>query len=172
MRSASNGGFVSIHFASARSRSKHLGFFPGEVHEETRVAHVAGADRAGVERDRDPHRARSGRLRAVRLRLRLLRPLHGERLRGVVSLSVDHAIPSGSGKRLGYPNEWIRDAATQVTCCRLQWFLNAYRVTDRRQRRSRSSWTSAISTSSPSASGCWPGMRPRGLGTTSIPSPR
>jgi hypothetical protein len=48
-----------------------------------------------------------------------------------LSLSVDHVIPSGSGKRIGYPPEWIRDIANQVTCCRAcNEFLNGYRVAD------------------------------------------
>jgi hypothetical protein len=30
-----------------------------------------------------------------------------------LSLSVDHVIPTGSVKRLGYPVEWIQDTANQ-----------------------------------------------------------
>jgi hypothetical protein len=48
-----------------------------------------------------------------------------------LSLSVDHVIPVGSGKLLGYPSAWIQDTANQVTCCRAcNEFLNGYRVTD------------------------------------------
>lgn len=48
-----------------------------------------------------------------------------------LSLSVDHVIPTGSGKRLGYPPEWTQDAANLVTCCRAcNEFLNGYRVGD------------------------------------------
>jgi hypothetical protein len=48
-----------------------------------------------------------------------------------LALSVDHVIPTGAGKRLGYPIEWIQDTANQVTCCRAcNEFLNGYRVTD------------------------------------------
>jgi hypothetical protein len=48
-----------------------------------------------------------------------------------LSLSVDHVIPVGSGKLLGYPSEWIQDTVNQVTCCRAcNEFLNGYRVTD------------------------------------------
>lgn len=48
-----------------------------------------------------------------------------------LSVSVDHVIPTGSGKRRGYPLHWIQDVANQVTCCRAcNEFLNGYRVTD------------------------------------------
>ena len=48
-----------------------------------------------------------------------------------LSLSVDHVIPSGVGKRLNYPTEWIQDTANLVTCCRsCNEFLNGYKVTD------------------------------------------
>lgn len=48
-----------------------------------------------------------------------------------LGLSVDHVIPGGDGRRLGYPIEWIDDIANLVTCCRAcNEFLNGYRVTD------------------------------------------
>lgn len=48
-----------------------------------------------------------------------------------LGLSVDHVIPTGCAKRLGYPVEWVADVANQVTCCRAcNEFLNPYRVND------------------------------------------
>ncbi|MGE5435473.1 MAG: HNH endonuclease [Candidatus Doudnabacteria bacterium] len=48
-----------------------------------------------------------------------------------LSLSVDHVIPTGVAKRLGYAPEWVQDISNQVTCCRAcNEFLNGYKVTD------------------------------------------
>ena len=48
-----------------------------------------------------------------------------------LNLSVDHVIPAGDARRLGYPVEWFEDVANLVTSCRAcNEFLNGYRVTD------------------------------------------
>ena len=46
-------------------------------------------------------------------------------------LSIDHVIPSGTVKQLGWPREWVEDIANLVTCCRAcNEFLNGYRVAE------------------------------------------
>lgn len=48
-----------------------------------------------------------------------------------LNLSVDHVVPRGDGRTLGYPVEWIEDIANLVTCCRVcNEFLNGYRVNE------------------------------------------
>ena len=48
---------------------------------------------------------------------------------GWLNLSVDHVVPRGDGKKLGYPVEWIEAITNLVTCCRAcNEFLNGYRV--------------------------------------------
>jgi HNH endonuclease len=48
-----------------------------------------------------------------------------------LNLSIDHVIPAGDGRRLGYPPDWVEDIANLVTSCRAcNEFLNAYRVID------------------------------------------
>jgi hypothetical protein len=34
-----------------------------------------------------------------------------------LALSVDHVIPTGAGKRLGYPIEWMRKRPGSSVCC-------------------------------------------------------
>jgi 5-methylcytosine-specific restriction endonuclease McrA len=55
----------------------------------------------------------------------------GESYESWLHLSVDHVIPSGTVKQLGWPREWVEDIANLVTCCRAcNELLNGYRVAD------------------------------------------
>lgn len=46
-----------------------------------------------------------------------------------LDVSIDHVIPRGTVKRLGYPQDWVEDIANLVTSCRAcNEFLNGYRV--------------------------------------------
>lgn len=48
-----------------------------------------------------------------------------------LNLSIDHVVPAGDGRRLGYPVEWFEDITNLVTCCRAcNEFLNGFRVTE------------------------------------------
>ena len=48
-----------------------------------------------------------------------------------LSLTVDHVVPRGDGKKLGYPAEWIEDITNLATCCRAcNEFLNGSRVNE------------------------------------------
>lgn len=55
----------------------------------------------------------------------------GESYESWLHLSIDHVIPGGTVKQLGWPREWVEDIANLVTCCRAcNEFSNGYRVTD------------------------------------------
>jgi hypothetical protein len=46
-----------------------------------------------------------------------------------LSLSIDHVVPQGTVKTLGFPIEWVEDITNKVVCCRAcNEFLNGYRV--------------------------------------------
>jgi hypothetical protein len=48
-----------------------------------------------------------------------------------LNLSVDHVIPDGAARRLGYPREWVADTANLVTCCRAcNEFLCHWKLSD------------------------------------------